>query len=265
MRRVWLVLVLLLWNPGLLSAQPLTGGGAASPTTGVDPWFAGDRLFGEAQDGLWGLAATEHAGLVAYDPGSGAFFASAAGALVEVRRDGALLVVDPELDARDLDVRRAVGLVVFRGPGGIVLRHLGQPQRDRILLAGEDLFEPRFDREGSQVLVSESGSAGGHFRVLSVADGRDLARVEGGGPAWAGPGTVVFHRAQNDGHRITTSDLWLLDLATGAQRRLTHTEDLAETQPAASPDGRWLVFVDAFTGKLHWLPRNPKEATHEGH
>ena len=268
MSRVLLLLLLLLpVLPVQLMAQPKADGVAGLvplPASGTDPWFAGNTLFGDPQDRLWGLAKTEHPGLVAFDPGSGALFASAAGVLVEVKRDGSLLVLDPELDARDLDVRKLAGLVAWRGPGGVMLRHLGQPERDLTLRAGEDLFEPRFDRDGNRLLVSESGAQGGRFHVLLLADGSALASVQGGGPAWAGPDAVVFHRTVHDGHSVTGSELWLLDLTTGTQTQLTHSPRVAETQPAASPDGRWWVFVDALTGQLRTLPRAGKEAAHEG-
>ncbi|SNY59273.1 TolB family protein [Paractinoplanes atraurantiacus] len=38
-------------------------------------------------------------------------------------------------------------------------------------------------------------------------------------------------------------DLWLLDLLTGAQRRLTNTPGVIEAHPVWSPDGRWLAFA----------------------
>ncbi|TCN33597.1 TolB protein [Kribbella orskensis] len=37
-------------------------------------------------------------------------------------------------------------------------------------------------------------------------------------------------------------DLWLVDVASGAIRRLTNTPDLQELSPVWSPDGRWLTY-----------------------
>jgi hypothetical protein len=69
------------------------------------------------------------------------------------------------------------------------------------------------------------------------------------GPAWSPDGRTMAFAALTGGF----TDLFVLDLATGAVRRLT-ADAYADLQPAWSPDGRTLAFAtDRFTSDLRTL------------
>lgn len=216
--------------------------------------------------GLWALppTPTRESGDVpvsqaVYDPSSDAWFAVTAGVLVRLGPDGAQTAFLDDVQGRDFDVRARERVVVWREQGDrIVLARLGDGGRaasrtgDRtVLLDGQRFFGPRLSPAGDAVLVSERRPGGGHVWVVDLDSGaaRDLG--VGHGPAWHPDGRhVLFARIEHDGRHVTGADLYVRALDEAAPVRLTATPDRAEMEPAVSPDGRLVGFVDGRTGDL---------------
>ncbi len=106
---------------------------------------------------------------------------------------------------------------------------------------------PAWSDDGALLLVRTPLQ---RFVVLDASSGQLLADVEGTHPSWI-PGThdVVFERVVEADYAVLTSDLWQLDARGGRHWRLAASPD-HERYPAASPDGRWLAYVDTTTGDL---------------
>ncbi len=69
-------------------------------------------------------------------------------------------------------------------------------------------------------------------------------------------GTLAVYAVttKNLARATSQDDLWLLDLASGASRSLTNTDDKNESEPAISPDGKTVAFVSDRNGaKALWL------------
>ena len=199
-----------------------------------------------------------------WDPSSEGWFATTAGALVRLGEDGSRRVIVDDVQGRDFDVRARARVAVSREPDDRIVLHRfsdGGAATHTALLEGPAFFQPRFSPDGDAVLVAESRAGGGHVWLVRLADGvaRDLG--QGYGAAWHPDGRrVLFARVENDGLRVTAADLWQWDLSTGAAERLTDTLDRAETEPAVSPDGRFVAWTDGRTGAL-WtaaLPTAPE-------
>lgn len=75
------------------------------------------------------------------------------------------------------------------------------------------------------------------IRIYS-ADGAQLRKVI----PLAGAYRLDWNPEQNQLAVEAEGDLWLVDVASGAIRRLTNTPDLQELSPVWSPDGRWLAY-----------------------
>lgn len=203
-----------------------------------------------------GLAAVEQPGLPAYDPTSRAFHASANGGLVRLEPDGRLpVLVASGVQGIDVDVRAARQLAVSREPDHRILltRWRGrQVVEQRTLLRGARFFRPRLAPDGTSLLVSESRPRGAHLWRIVLDGGApmDLGRADDA--AWHPDGQrAIVARVSHDGHRVTAADLWELELASGRRRQLTRTPGRAEVEPAISPDGRWVAFIDATSGDLY--------------
>lgn len=201
-------------------------------------------------------------GPAAWDPSSSAFFASLAGLLVRIDRpEGAaaerLVALIDGVQGHDLDVRAAVGLAVSREPDDTIVLHRfagGLPGR-RVLLSGPSYFEPRLSPDGTQVLVSQSHPEGGRMVLVQLqpAQGEPAVRDlgQGYGPNWHPAGDrVIFARVQDRSQRIAAAELWMHQLSDGRQQAITATADIAEIEPAISPDGHFVAYTDALTQQL---------------
>lgn len=224
-------------------------------TAGVpDPLFADSGLFAAPPEGMHGLFATEKPGVPVHDPETVAWYASANGTLVRLEQNGGQTVVADHVQGVDVDVRG--GLAVSREPNDTIVLHrfgVDAAQR-RVLLRGGQYFNPRFSPDGNSVLVAESRARGGHFRLVTL-DGRATDLGQGYGAVWHPGGTqVLFSRIKHDGLRVLKGTLWSLDLGTGIETRLPISDDVAAIEPAVSPDGRWLAFVDALTNRVLLVP-----------
>jgi TolB protein len=135
---------------------------------------------------------------------------------------------------------------------------------------------PRWSPDGQQIVgevggdiwsVSKDGYAAGWTNLTGTHDSNDLV------PSWAPKGhrfaTSTFNDVRiysadgtqtrkiiplADAYRLdwnpqgnqlaveAKGDLWLVDVGTGAIRRLTNTPNIQEMNPVWSPDGHWLAY-----------------------
>jgi serine/threonine-protein kinase len=137
-------------------------------------------------------------------------------------RGGNLLVVP--FDQRRLEVS---------GPPVPVLQHVGF---DR--LTAQATFD--VSRSGTLVWVADSELVAPGRMVWLSRDGRESPAVEQ-------PAGYYDARLSPDGRRIAfaktepSSDVWVADLATGSQTRLTHDPGI-EGRPVWSPEGRRIIY-----------------------
>lgn len=230
------------------------GGGTVRP-----PRWTTEGLWPRVPQDLYGLAAVEKPGAPAWDPSTRAWYASANGTLVRVMPDRSLPVVADNVQGNDIDVRLAKGVLVSREPDlNISLWRLGDGGgQKKVLLKGSRFFGPRLSPDGTQVLVSESRAQGGHVWLLELDSGarQDLGR--GVTPTWHPDGQrIVLSRVAHDGDRLIAGDLWEVEGSSGRARCLGATTGRIEMEPAVSPDGRHIAFVEGRSGDL-FMARYP--------
>jgi len=122
----------------------------------------------------------------------------------------------------------------------------------RELFAGRGFFDVELTADGRLALVRESRGTDGHLWIATTAgsERRDL------GVGWLGRlapdgRSVVYVLQTNDGARFTSADLWLMTVDGSQRVRLTASTAQLEIEPAFSPDGERLAYVDAATGRVH--------------
>ncbi|MCX8091482.1 MAG: hypothetical protein N3I86_11250 [Verrucomicrobiae bacterium] len=106
-------------------------------------------------------------------------------------------------------------------------------------LSRERGLNPVRSPDGARVVFSELNTL-----MVVNADGSELRELaRGHHPAWSPDSLkLVFDVARDDGHRITSSDLWLINADGSELTPLTQTPDALETEPNWSPDGRRIVY-----------------------
>jgi TolB protein len=107
----------------------------------------------------------------------------------------------------------------------------------RSVIAAAPASDPEWSPDGVSIAYVRGTRSPAVF--VANADGsRERRMTEGSAPAWSPDGSrLVVSRRVPGG-----SDLWIVDVASGAERRLTRT-DRPERDPAWSPDGRAIAFV----------------------
>jgi Tol biopolymer transport system component len=99
-------------------------------------------------------------------------------------------------------------------------------------------------RAGRPVLAIFNANSGDREREVTLEEVDEVFH-----PAWSPDGRQIAFSALSGGY----SDLWVMDVASGAARKLTD-DAFGDLQPSWSPDGRQVVFVtDRFTSSLATL------------
>jgi Tol biopolymer transport system component len=121
-------------------------------------------------------------------------------------------------------------------------KHLTEPQKGRF-------YNPIVSPRGDRVLVHNL--LGDHMSVIDLSSGRRTDIGPGISGDWSPGGRrVVCHVARDDGHEITESDLFIVDVARGTRWQVTDTPDRLEMHPDWSPDAKRIAYDDARSGSV---------------
>jgi hypothetical protein len=262
MMRTVVVVALSLTFSGALQAQPISLGNRP-----LDPAFVSGELQSQRSVEHAALADVEHSGKAIWDPSSQAWYAAVNGTIVQLTEEGRMVVVSDNVQGHDIDVRMVARVAVSREPDDRIVLHQAGPHRGpgTLLLEGPNYFNPRFSPDGKQVLVHESRAAGSRLWLITVNTGDARVLTEGVAGAWHPDGSrILFARVMHDSRRIIGSKLYEIQVASGTARELVTPFEIAGVEPAVSPDGLIIVFVDPLNNKLISIPypKTGKEVDH---
>ena len=116
---------------------------------------------------------------------------------------------------------------------------------ERKVLSGLDerCFDPILSPDAEHVCyvcLERGGSIS-----IAKADGTDTHSLGyGSSPCWSPDGSMLaFEVTTDDGHRVTGSELYVVDLSGERRVQITDTPDLIERWPCWSPDGGQIAFT----------------------
>jgi len=73
-------------------------------------------------------------------------------------------------------------------------------------------------------------------------------------PTWSPDSTkIAYQIALDDGHKITQSELYVINVDGTGRTQLTNTADEFEVEASWSPDGRKIAYRSAITGQIYTL------------
>jgi len=135
----------------------------------------------------------------------------------------------------------------------------GDPIRRIVEARGGIWMSPKLSDDAKLVLVED-----GWGEVVYTVAGKLLGSVHpaSGGQWVVGSSSFVYERVEDDGLRLTASDIYISDSSCTIVTQLTHTPDKIELYPVMSPDGNKLAYTDYLTGKLE-IYAIPQEASGE--
>ncbi len=153
----------------------------------------------------------------------------------------------------DREPRRADPSRPFVSPGGRIFFSNGRDVRAAELTGtdGKVFFLPVTSPDGRHFVVQ---CLDGHLYLGSEKDHRLEDLGPGSHPSFVRGGrAILFERTGDDGHRLTSGDLFLLDLASRNLEPLTDTPDRIERRPAATADGRTIFWEEDGVLRRGWI------------
>ncbi|MBT3253718.1 MAG: hypothetical protein HN995_12470 [Candidatus Marinimicrobia bacterium] len=112
----------------------------------------------------------------------------------------------------------------------------------------DHIYSYALSPDGSQVVYSTAGQN----LWLAKVDGADrMSLGRGSAPAWSPDGEwITFMLTFDDGHSITASDIYAIQVDGSSRTNLTETPEIFEMNPQWSPDGAWIVYDTDQRGQL---------------
>lgn len=140
---------------------------------------------------------------------------------------------------------------------GKVLRSIAGKSEPVILadFGDKTIFNIRFSPDGNR-LAFQVATQGLYVMNLDGSGLKNLGRGER--PSWAPGGRyLVAMKTSDDGHQVTSGDLFAIDTESGAEYNLTSQINMVALSPSVSPDGRLIAFENPEDGGIYVLELNP--------
>ncbi len=126
-------------------------------------------------------------------------------------------------------------------------------QSERIMqpLPGKQYLNVTISPDRSKIVFEVYG---GNMYVMNI-DGTGLIDLGiGYNPKWTFDSRqIVFMITEDDGHKFTSSDIYLINADGSNKRNITNTKDIIELNPSISPDGKKLAYEDYSEGAIYLM------------
>ena len=108
--------------------------------------------------------------------------------------------------------------------------------------------DPRWSPDGRLIAVNVENALGGGLWLIRARDGKPVRRIGGSrayDPDWSPDGRSIVFRTPwfPTSAGVNGGNLYVVSRDGKHRRRLVHRENIAESEPTWSPDGRWIAWV----------------------
>lgn len=152
------------------------------------------------------------------------------------------------------------GVLLVLNPQRQKVEAIGEPGTARIDVTPEKglYYNPVISPDGKSAVIHK-----GSEMYLYATDGSGKIRRLGTGIAasWSADSRFIFYFLDTsiDGHEISNSELYVVDICGTDRQRLTYTEDVTEMWPDVAPDGKTIAYADEKTGSIFIARLRPEQ------
>ena len=171
---------------------------------------------------------------------------------VAVVKDEELLLLETGKAPRGLPVVEPESPVLFPVEGKLFRSTAGQKDPQAMADFGQQtIFNIRFSPNGNHVAFQVAARG---LYVMNI-DGSGLKNLGWGErPFWTPDGNyLIVMLTSDDGHNITESNLYAIEINSGQQHLLTGHTSLVALSPSVSPNGKQIAFENAIDGGIYVL------------
>ncbi len=116
--------------------------------------------------------------------------------------------------------------------------------------AGNDILVEEVSPDGQCIAYQVYG---GNLWVINIGSGVKTDLGIGEHPTWSADSKkIAYMITEDDGHQITQSDIYVINIDGTGKVNLTAGSDSYEMHPDWSPDGRWIAYDTNEDGKI-WM------------
>lgn len=90
-----------------------------------------------------------------------------------------------------------------------------------------------------------------NIKVMNPDGTNQRTIAKGQNPIWLNDQQVAYERTTDDGHTYKTGEIYMANVATGAEKALTSTPSKIEMNISVSPDGNKVLFSDFNDGQIY--------------
>ncbi len=168
----------------------------------------------------------------------------------------AAFVADDRLSLSELYKTEKSGAVSFSDIENINLFFYYKEGQIYMLKDGESLenvkgiqgMDPVVSPDRKKFIYSKDGL----LRLRTFGNDNEIILGNGSHPSWAPDGSqIVYQKTKDDGHQMTSSDLYIMHVGNLKSFALTATDALFEANPSWSPDGKSIIYNDEKEGGIY--------------
>ena len=154
------------------------------------------------------------------------------------------------IPGKSSSVNRTGEMVYFSDSNRIMKRTLDSEPATELVNAGNHILDSQVSPDGQKIAYQVYG---GNLWVLDIENNEKIDLGVGEHPTWSADSQkLAYMITEDDGHQLTQSDIYVIDINGQGKVNLTNSKAKFEMHPDWSPNGKWIAYDTTEDGKI-WM------------